>query len=78
MSVYRTIGPLVYTCWIEHENNFIMFSSDVYFSEEELLQLALEVLQGLAYLNRNGVTHRNLKSENVLFDTEVRLYEQPH
>ena len=34
--------------------------------------MAFEILQGLVYLNRHNVTHRNLKPDNVLFDTEVK------
>ena len=49
-----------------------LWPSCFFFSEEDLLQVAYEVLQGLAYLNRHNVTHRNLKPENVLLDTEVR------
>ena len=39
------------------------------------MKLAFEILQGLVYLNKHGVSHRNLKLENILFDPEVRTQE---
>jgi serine/threonine protein kinase len=38
------------------------------------MKLAFEVLQGLEYLNKNRVCHRNLKLENILFDPEVSIF----
>ncbi|XP_076117916.1 TBC domain-containing protein kinase-like protein [Mytilus galloprovincialis] len=48
-----------------------------YGSVEELLTLAYEVLEGLVYLNRKSITHRNLSKSNILFDTKgnVKLSE---
>ncbi|KAH3849892.1 TBC domain-containing protein kinase-like protein [Dreissena polymorpha] len=44
-----------------------------YQREESLLRLGFEVLQGLTYLNRHGVTHRNLSYQNILFDSEDKV-----
>ncbi|KAL3878639.1 hypothetical protein ACJMK2_030970 [Sinanodonta woodiana] len=41
--------------------------------ESKLITLAFEILQGLVYLNSKGLTHRNLKPENILFDPEGKV-----
>ncbi|HBP19857.1 MAG TPA: hypothetical protein DEA08_18955, partial [Planctomycetes bacterium] len=43
--------------------------------EEEAIRIAIEVAQGLDYLNSNGLLHRNIKPEHVLVDDdgEVKL-----
>ena len=43
--------------------------------EEEAVRIAIEVAQGLDYLNSNGLLHRNIKPEHVLVDDdgEVKL-----
>ncbi|XP_061736306.1 TBC domain-containing protein kinase-like protein [Nerophis ophidion] len=39
-------------------------------SPERVLQLAYEVLEGLAYMNKHGMVHRALSVNNVLLDRE--------
>lgn len=46
-----------------------------YFSEENLVTLAYEIVKGLAYLNKRGITHRNLSQENILFNKKVFVRE---
>lgn len=46
-----------------------------YFSEENLVTLAYEIVKGLAYLNKRGITHRNLSQENILFNKKVFVHE---
>ena len=43
----------------------------MYFSEENLVSLAYEIVKGLAYLNKRGITHRNLSQENILFNQKA-------
>lgn len=45
-----------------------------YFSEENLVTLAYEIVKGLAYLNKRGITHRNLSQENILFNKKVHVF----
>ncbi|KAL4235012.1 hypothetical protein ACF0H5_006650 [Mactra antiquata] len=42
-------------------------------SEDNLVKLAFEVLQGLYYMNQHEVTHRNLSMDNILLDTEGKV-----
>ncbi|XP_053401999.1 TBC domain-containing protein kinase-like protein [Mercenaria mercenaria] len=57
-----------------HTNNLnVAWNTGKYQSEEKLIKLAFEILQGLVYLNKNGVCHRNLKFENILFDSEDKV-----
>lgn len=37
-------------------------------TEEELTQLAIDVLKGLVILHKHNIIHRDLKPENILFD----------
>lgn len=46
-----------------------------YFSEENLVTLAYEIVKGLAYLNKRGITYRNLSQENILFNKKVFVHE---
>ncbi|XP_042514923.1 serine/threonine-protein kinase MHK-like [Macadamia integrifolia] len=41
------------------------------FSEAEVRSLISQVLQGLAYMHRNGYFHRDLKPENLLVTSDV-------
>jgi protein kinase len=36
------------------------------FSEEEIRNFMVQILQGLAYMHNNGYFHRDLKPENLL------------
>lgn len=45
-----------------------------YFSEENLVTLAYEIVKGLTYLNKRGITHRNLSQENILFNKKVHVF----
>lgn len=61
-----------------YKNNLKSISKSGRFSSEEnLIELAYGVLQGLAYLNSKGITHRNLSKRNILFGNEghVKLLE---
>ena len=44
-----------------------------YSNVEDLLTLAYEILEGLAYLNKKSITHRNLSKSNVLFDIKGKV-----
>lgn len=39
------------------------------------MTLAYEIVKGLAYLNKRGITHRNLSQENILFNKKVFVRE---
>lgn len=45
------------------------------FAEEEVLEIALQVCDALAYIHRHGLIHRDIKPENLLFaaDGTVKL-----
>lgn len=38
------------------------------------MTLAYEIVKGLAYLNKRGITHRNLSQENILFNKKVHVF----
>ncbi len=39
----------------------------------DVLDYALEIAEGLAHAHRNGIVHRDVKSDNVMFTSEGRL-----
>lgn len=47
--------------------------SGKYSVEENLVTLAYEIVKGLAYLNKRGITHRNLSQENILFNKKGKV-----
>uniref|UniRef100_A0A0C9RMN9 TSA: Wollemia nobilis Ref_Wollemi_Transcript_10481_1241 transcribed RNA sequence n=1 Tax=Wollemia nobilis TaxID=56998 RepID=A0A0C9RMN9_9CONI len=49
----------------------IMKDRNTPFSETEIINFCHQMLQGLAYMHRNGYFHRDLKPENVLVTKDV-------
>ncbi|KAK3554124.1 hypothetical protein QTP70_019221, partial [Hemibagrus guttatus] len=48
-----------------------LLKQDKTISSEQLLQIAYEVLEGLAFINTHGLVHRTLSPHNVLLDCKL-------
>ncbi|XP_042514921.1 serine/threonine-protein kinase MHK-like isoform X1 [Macadamia integrifolia] len=57
--------------YMEYNLYQIMRDRQSPFSEAEVRSLISQVLQGLAYMHRNGYFHRDLKPENLLVTSDV-------
>ncbi|XP_041359540.1 TBC domain-containing protein kinase-like protein [Gigantopelta aegis] len=54
-----------------------IYRQGTFANEPALLDLAFQIIQGLEYIHKKGITHRNLSPRNILFDAEggVKLAE---
>ncbi|KAK2852341.1 hypothetical protein Q7C36_007542 [Tachysurus vachellii] len=50
-----------------------LLKQDKAISSEQVLQIAYEVLEGLAFINRHGLVHRTLSPHNVLLDCKGKV-----
>lgn len=48
-------------------------TSNFVFSEEKIAFVAREILQGIEYLHKNGLCHRDLKSSNIMISTKGEI-----
>lgn len=47
-----------------------LLTSGMKFSPNEQLRITYELLQGLSYLHQRGISHRDVKPENIIFDAD--------
>uniref|UniRef100_V5EV01 [RNA-polymerase]-subunit kinase n=2 Tax=Kalmanozyma brasiliensis (strain GHG001) TaxID=1365824 RepID=V5EV01_KALBG len=59
--------------YMEHDLNGILAHPAVQFSPAHLKSLAGQLFEGLDYLHRRSVLHRDLKGSNILLNNEGRL-----
>jgi serine/threonine protein kinase len=52
--------------YVDGESLQEMLDRGIGFSEEEVVELALQITEALCYLNRKGVVHRDIKPGNIL------------
>lgn len=45
-----------------------LLSRGVYFTIKEQINIAIQILEGIAYLHQRGICHRDIKPENIMFD----------
>ncbi|KAJ4968144.1 hypothetical protein NE237_014845 [Protea cynaroides] len=57
--------------YMEYNLYQVMRDRQIPFSEAEIRSLMSQVLQGLAYMHKNGYFHRDLKPENLLVTNDV-------
>ncbi|KAL6511100.1 hypothetical protein OROGR_022224 [Orobanche gracilis] len=57
--------------YMEHNLYQLMRDQQRSFSEDEIRALMFQVLQGLAYVHKNGYFHRDLKPENLLVTNKI-------
>lgn len=44
-----------------------------YFRESRLMELFTDIAKGVEYLHSHGITHRDLKPDNLLIDKDHRI-----
>lgn len=52
--------------WDQENRNFYNLHQREYFNEDELRKIFSETIQGLYYLHKNGIVHRDIKPQNIL------------
>lgn len=57
--------------YMEYNLYQIMKDRNTPFSETEIINFCYQMLQGLAYMHRNGYFHRDLKPENLLVTNDI-------
>jgi len=58
---------------VEGETLLELLDAGRVFSEDEALRIALEVAEVLAYLEHQGIVHRDVKPGNIMLDDEGRV-----
>mmetsp|Transcript_28161 Transcript_28161/g.20375 ORF Transcript_28161/g.20375 Transcript_28161/m.20375 type:complete len:85 (-) Transcript_28161:1076-1330(-) len=61
-----TQGTLV--SYVETKINNTSKDIDQEFPESEILIILSDIILGVQHLHQNGITHRDLKVENILYD----------
>lgn len=51
----------------------MQISMGTFFSKDEQLNFAYQILSALQYLHHRGISHRDVKPENILFDQDFNL-----
>ena len=58
--------------YVEGENLKALIEREAPLSEREAIELALQVVDGLAFAHANGLVHRDVKPQNVLLTEDGR------
>lgn len=46
---------------------------DQHLSEQEAIKIFCQIVEAIGYLHKNGIFHRDLKTENVMIDNQKRI-----
>lgn len=58
-----------------YQLNLLLYTS-LFFSYSDITNIAFEVLQGLSFLNAQGIVHRNLSPDNILLTPKVEFFNK--
>jgi serine/threonine protein kinase len=65
--------PFYVMPWVSGGSLADLLSKRVHLSERRIIEIALQIAQGLAHAHKQGIIHRDLKPSNILFDAGGRV-----
>lgn len=75
VSVYEVIyekdAIMIVMEYLSNGDMHSILSKGIKFNYEEQIKVASQMLEGLRYLHQRGICHRDIKTENILFDENM-------